>query len=358
MSEPFLGEIRIFAGNFAPRGWALCNGQTPAHLAEHRAVFTPGHAVRRRRDSLPSRFPTCRVWRPCMPVRAPGSPTASQGEVGGTQTVTLLTTQVPQHNHTYTAGSGSRGNVNTVTGQREFRRAVSDQYLRRYHRRHADEPQYAPAPAGQPAARKHAAVPGAEFHHRAGRDFSRPQLTLQGGGPARRPRFTLYRWPAPFRIYRILCSTPPDLETERLIFESTLASFRRTRRRFPNRCSLPAPRFVRCSTPTATAPMGRPTFAMCDFFLHIFSDTWPGTAFQAFIDLAQACMDDPSHADAADRRPVQELRRKPTRKCGNSATAWPRAGKCDVREFQDPAELDRLLREIFASWWEAVQAKP
>ena len=48
--------------------------------------------------------------------QGPGLTDRSLGEVGGSPTVTLLTTEVPQHTHTYTAGSGSRGNVAAITG--------------------------------------------------------------------------------------------------------------------------------------------------------------------------------------------------------------------------------------------------
>ena len=150
MSEPFLGEIRIFAGNFAPRGWALCNGQI-LPISQNTALFSLLGTTYGGNGTTNFALPNLQGMAPMHAGQGPGLTDRYSGEVGGTQTVTLLTTQVPQHNHTYTAGSGSRGNVTTVTGQREFRRAVSDQHLRRHHRRHADESQHAPPlPASQP----------------------------------------------------------------------------------------------------------------------------------------------------------------------------------------------------------------
>jgi len=162
--------------------------------------------------------------------------------------------------------------------------------------------------------------------------------------------------PAPFRIYRILCSTPPDLETERLIFESTLANFAE-HRTFPKQVLFAGASFRPRFDADRHRAIGEANVRQCDFFLHIFSDTWPGTAFQAFLDVARACTDDPSlpmrqiavlfkNFDQADEN---------VRRFRGSLTG---AGKCDVRGFQDSAELDRLLTEIFATWWESVQAKP
>ena len=47
MTDPFLAEIRMFGGNFAPTGWALCNGQLMSDLAEHRALLAARHHLRR-----------------------------------------------------------------------------------------------------------------------------------------------------------------------------------------------------------------------------------------------------------------------------------------------------------------------
>ena len=50
MADPFIAEIRIFPFNFAPQGWAWCDGQLLPLVAEHRAVLAAGHHVRRRRQ--------------------------------------------------------------------------------------------------------------------------------------------------------------------------------------------------------------------------------------------------------------------------------------------------------------------
>jgi hypothetical protein len=161
---------------------------------------------------------------------------------------------------------------------------------------------------------------------------------------------------APFQIYRVLCSTPPELEPERVLAEATLTSFGATVT-FPQQVLFAGASFRPGFDAVRHRAVGESNVRMCDFFLHIFSETWPGDAFQGFIDLAQVALADPSlpmrrtavlfkNFAAADEK-VRSFR--------NSLAA---GGNCDLREFQDPAELERLLREIFASWWESVRPDP
>jgi len=165
-----------------------------------------------------------------------------------------------------------------------------------------------------------------------------------------------YPMAAPFRIYRILCSTPPDLEPERELCESTLASFGETVT-FPQQVLFAGASFCPGFDAVRHRAAGEANVRQCDFFLHIFSETWPGAAFQAFIDLAQASLADPS-------KPMRQTAvlfknfAGADEKVRSFRDTLAAGGNCDLREFQDPAELERLLREIFASWWESVQRKP
>jgi len=115
MSEPFLGEIRIFAGNFAPRNWALCNGQLLS-ISQNTALFSLLGTQYGGDGRVTFALPNLQGMAPMHAGQGPGLSDHTQGEVGGTQTITLLTNQVPQHTHPYNAGSGSRGNVNTIPG--------------------------------------------------------------------------------------------------------------------------------------------------------------------------------------------------------------------------------------------------
>src|SRR5437016_4586119 len=115
MSNPFLAEIRIFTGNFAPKGWALCDGQLMA-ISQNTALFSLLGTTYGGNGTSNFALPNLQG---CVPIHAgqgPGLTDRVLGEVGGSPTVTLLTTDVPQHTHTYTAGSGSRGNVTAITG--------------------------------------------------------------------------------------------------------------------------------------------------------------------------------------------------------------------------------------------------
>ena len=115
MSAPFLAEIRIFAGNFAPRGWALCSGQIMP-ISQNTALFSLLGTTYGGDGKSTFGLPNLQGCAPVHAGQGPGLTDRSLGEVGGSPTVTLLTTEVPQHTHTYTAGSGSRGNVAAITG--------------------------------------------------------------------------------------------------------------------------------------------------------------------------------------------------------------------------------------------------
>ncbi len=161
---------------------------------------------------------------------------------------------------------------------------------------------------------------------------------------------------AHFRIYRILCSTPPDLETERLAFESTLTAFGE-QVTFPHQVLFAGASFRPPFDAGRNRALGEDNVRQCDFLLHIFSNRWPDPAFRDFIELAEVCMADPAqpmrqiavffknYPEAAEE--VQQYR--------DTLSA---RGTCDIREFQDPAELTRQFQATFASWWESVQAKP
>lgn len=114
MSEPFLGEIRMFGGNFAPRGWALCNGQLLS-IAQNSALFSllgttyGGDGVTTfALPNLQGRFPM--HW-----GTGPGLTPRTIGEQAGTENVTLISTQMPTHTHLASANSGD-GNSTSPQG--------------------------------------------------------------------------------------------------------------------------------------------------------------------------------------------------------------------------------------------------
>jgi microcystin-dependent protein len=97
MSDPYIGEIRMFGGNFAPVGWSFCNGQLLA-ISEYEALFQligttyGGNGVQT--FALPD-----------LQGRIPMHQGRSNplGQSAGTESVTLLTTQIPSHTHAFLA---------------------------------------------------------------------------------------------------------------------------------------------------------------------------------------------------------------------------------------------------------------
>lgn len=108
MSDPYVGEIRMFGGNFAPQGWAMCDGQT-VPIAENDVLFTligttyggDGQETFNLPD-LQSRVPVHQGTNFVL------------GQMGGTEQETLTTQQVPIHSHAFAA---STNNATTPNAQ-------------------------------------------------------------------------------------------------------------------------------------------------------------------------------------------------------------------------------------------------
>ena len=120
MSEPFVGEIRMFAGNFAPRGWAFCDGQLLA-VSQNDALFSLLGTIYGGDGRTTFGLPDIRGR---LPVHAGSGPGLSQrrlGAKGGAESVTLTVNQLPSHTHDYNAstaaGAQSSPNNNVVSGR-------------------------------------------------------------------------------------------------------------------------------------------------------------------------------------------------------------------------------------------------
>ena len=98
MSEPFLGEIRMFGGNFAPRGWATCDGQI-LPIAQNTALFSLLGTTYGGNGTTTFALPDLRGRVPLHVGQGPGLSPYSLGESTGTESVTLLTSQMPAHSH-------------------------------------------------------------------------------------------------------------------------------------------------------------------------------------------------------------------------------------------------------------------
>ncbi len=100
MSEPFVAEIRIFAGNFAPRGWAFCDGQL-LPIAQNTALFSLIGTTYGGDGRTTTALPNLQGRTPMHPGRGPGLTARRLGERTGVETVTLSEAQIPSHKHSY-----------------------------------------------------------------------------------------------------------------------------------------------------------------------------------------------------------------------------------------------------------------
>jgi len=116
MSEPFIAEIKMFGGNFAPRNFALCNGQTLA-ISQYAALFSLLGTTYGGNGTSNFQLPNMQGNVPLQPGQGAGLSTYVLGETTGTQNVTLLNTQIPGHTHVAQAAELTDGSTNNPTGQ-------------------------------------------------------------------------------------------------------------------------------------------------------------------------------------------------------------------------------------------------
>lgn len=121
--EGTLAEIRMFAGNFAPRGWQFCNGQLLS-IAQWTAVFALVGTTYGGNGQTTFGLPDFRGRIALGTGSGPGLPSVDLGEMAGVPTTTLLLTNLPFHNHTISgtvtmqANGGTDGQTDDPTGRR------------------------------------------------------------------------------------------------------------------------------------------------------------------------------------------------------------------------------------------------
>src|SRR5438477_12348274 len=98
MSDPFVAEIRMFAGNFAPTGWAECNGQL-LPISQNTALFSLLGTMYGGDGKSTFALPDMQGSAPMGQGQGAGLSDRFIGEASGTSYVTLLTTEIPAHNH-------------------------------------------------------------------------------------------------------------------------------------------------------------------------------------------------------------------------------------------------------------------
>ncbi|MEL6428343.1 MAG: tail fiber protein [Planctomycetota bacterium] len=96
--EPFIGQIMLFAGNFAPRGWAKCDGQL-LDITSHSALFSILGTTYGGDGRTTFGLPDLRGRTPMHEGHGPGLSNRNLGQKGGEETVTLTVNQIPAHGH-------------------------------------------------------------------------------------------------------------------------------------------------------------------------------------------------------------------------------------------------------------------
>jgi len=116
MADPFVAEIRIFAGNFAPRGWAFCEGQLLS-IAQNTALFSLLGTTYGGNGQTNFGLPNLQGRAPMHPGQGPGLTPRSLGEMGGSPTATLTSHELPSHTHTMKYNKTVAGDSNSPAGK-------------------------------------------------------------------------------------------------------------------------------------------------------------------------------------------------------------------------------------------------
>ena len=120
MADPFVAEIRIFPFNFAPKGWAFCDGQL-LPISQNTALFSLLGTVYGGDGKSTFALPDLQGSVPMHPGQGPGLSLFDLGQIGGAETITLLQSEIPAHTHGVGRALNDAGNsitpVNSVWAQ-------------------------------------------------------------------------------------------------------------------------------------------------------------------------------------------------------------------------------------------------
>jgi microcystin-dependent protein len=113
MADPFVAEIRIFPFNFAPRGWAFCDGQLMS-ISQNTALFSLLGTTYGGNGETTFALPDLQGAAPMHPGQGPGLSLHDLGESGGSDTVSLIESEMPAHSHSL-RGSNTLGDTPNPT---------------------------------------------------------------------------------------------------------------------------------------------------------------------------------------------------------------------------------------------------
>ena len=127
MADPFVAEIRIFPFNFAPKGWAWCNGQL-LPLSQNTALFSLLGTTYGGNGKSNFALPDLQGRAPMHRGQGPGLSLHDLGETGGSETVTLLESEIPSHPHGVMSNAAP-GNRTNPAGNSIARAATGTPYV-------------------------------------------------------------------------------------------------------------------------------------------------------------------------------------------------------------------------------------
>ncbi|TNE48587.1 MAG: phage tail protein [Deltaproteobacteria bacterium] len=114
-SQPYLGQLMLFGGNFAPRGWAFCDGQL-LPISQNSALFSLLGTIYGGDGRTTFALPDLRGRAPIHKGNGPGLSNYNIGAKAGTERITLNVNQLPSHSHTVRAYNGTGGGPNPNNG--------------------------------------------------------------------------------------------------------------------------------------------------------------------------------------------------------------------------------------------------
>jgi microcystin-dependent protein len=126
MSEPYIGEIRRFAFNFAPVGWAMCNGQLLPIITENLALFSLIGTYYGGDGKTNFALPNLQGRAPVHTGQGPGLSPYTLGQSGGEESVTLTSDQLPVHGHGVNAIHGPTSDTSASPAGQQWAYSAKD----------------------------------------------------------------------------------------------------------------------------------------------------------------------------------------------------------------------------------------